>query len=176
LIRQLGMLAHTVQVRFNRLDALLGMRPGPSSPDLLETLVDYFIMENVPISHIDAHFFRAAPYGLDPTVANHMLNPHQLNAAIPRRALALHESVTTTDSSSHSVSLMADGVRKAGCLWPGICLATVENLYFWRLVNDTHQKNTTIRDMLAETIRDLKIRGFTVCLIITDNASNELWP
>jgi hypothetical protein len=68
---------------------------------------------------------------------------------------------------------MADGLRRAGRIWPGICLATVENLYFWRLVDETDQKSTTIADTLAEVVRDLQNRGFTVCSIVTDNASNE---
>jgi hypothetical protein len=81
--------------------------------------------------------------------------------------------VAVAVSSSHFVSLMADGVRKAGRRWLGICLATVETLSFWRLVDETDQKSASIADALAETIRDLQNRGFTVCFIVTDNASNE---
>jgi hypothetical protein len=68
---------------------------------------------------------------------------------------------------------MADGVRKAGRIWLGICLETVENLYLWRLVDEIDLKRATIADGLAETVRDLQNRGFTVCSIVTDHASNE---
>jgi hypothetical protein len=55
----------------------------------------------------------------------------------------------------------------------GIFLATVENSYFWCLVDEVDQKSATIAYSLAETIRDLQDRGFTVCSIVTSNASNE---
>jgi hypothetical protein len=99
------------------------MRFGWSSSDLLDALVDSFVMENLPISHFDWQFFRAGLCRLDPMVTNHMPNVHQLRATILRRALALRQSVTVAASSSLFVSLMADGVRKAGRLWLGICLA-----------------------------------------------------
>jgi hypothetical protein len=35
-------------------------------------------MENVPISHVDRQFFHAVLCGLDPIVASHMPNAHQL--------------------------------------------------------------------------------------------------
>jgi hypothetical protein len=68
---------------------------------------------------------------------------------------------------------MADEVQKAGRIWLGVCLATVENLYFWSLVDETDEKSATIADALAETVRDRQNRGFTVCSIVTDHASNE---
>jgi hypothetical protein len=143
------------------------MRPGPSPSDLLETLVDYFVMENLPISHVDGSFFRAGLCRMDPTVAIHRPNAHQLRAAILRRVLTLRQSVTVVTSSSPFMRLMVDGIRKAGRLWRGICLATVENLCFWRLVDDTDQKSATIADVLAGTVRDLQDGGFTVCSIFT---------
>jgi predicted acylesterase/phospholipase RssA len=48
------------------------MRPVPSPSDLLETLVDYLIIENVPISHVDGQFFRIVLCRLDPTVGSHL--------------------------------------------------------------------------------------------------------
>jgi hypothetical protein len=173
LIRQLGLFVSTAHARFDRLEALFGTRPGPSPSDLFETLVDHFVMENVPISHVDAWFLRVLLCRLDPTVASHMPNAHQFREARLRRALALRQSVTVAALFSPFVSLIADGVRKAGHLRLGTCLATVETLYFWRLVDETDQKSATIEDALAETIRDVQNRGFTVCSIVTDNASNE---
>jgi hypothetical protein len=78
LIRQLGMFVDTVQARFHRLEALLAMHPGPSPSDPLESRVDYFIVENVPISHVDGQFFCAVLCWLDPTFASYMPNAHQL--------------------------------------------------------------------------------------------------
>jgi hypothetical protein len=70
-----------MQARFDRLEALLKMRSSPSPSDLLETLVDYFVMENVPISRVDGQFFmpclRAGPDGRQPYA-----NARQLRAAI----------------------------------------------------------------------------------------------
>jgi hypothetical protein len=90
-----------------------------------------------------------------------------------QQALALRQSVAVADSSNPFVSLMAHGVRKAGRIWLSICLAIVENLYFWRLVDETNQKSATIADALVEIVRDRQNRGRTVCSLITDNASNE---
>jgi hypothetical protein len=173
LIHQLGLFVRTIQGGFDPLQGLLGMRPGPSPSDLLESLVDYFVMENVPISLVDGQFFRSVLCQLDPPVANHMPNTHQLRPSRLRRGLVLRQSVTVAASSSLFMTLMADGVRNAGCIWPHISLATVENLCFWRLFNETGQKSATIADALAETIRDLQNRGFRICSIITDNASND---
>jgi hypothetical protein len=39
---------------------------------------------------------------------------------------------------------MADGPRKTGLMGLGICLATVANLSFWRLVDETGQKSAAI--------------------------------
>jgi hypothetical protein len=82
LIRQLDLCVSTVQARFDRLEALLGMHPGPSPSDLLETLVDYFIMENVPIPTVDGEDFPAVLCRREPTIASHILNGHQFRAAI----------------------------------------------------------------------------------------------
>jgi hypothetical protein len=127
LVHQLGLFVSTIQARLDRLEALLGMRSGLFPSDLLETLVDYFVMENVPISHVDEQFFWAVPYRLDPTVASHMPNEHQMRADILRRAMALRHSVTVGASSNPFMILMTDGVRKAGRIWRGICLAIVTN-------------------------------------------------
>jgi hypothetical protein len=78
LIRRLGFFVSAVHVRFDRFEALLGMRPGPPPSDLLESPVDYFIMENMPISYVNEQFFRAVRCRLDPTVAGHMPNAHQV--------------------------------------------------------------------------------------------------
>jgi hypothetical protein len=94
LIRQLCLFVSPVQARYDRFEALLGMRPGPSPSNLLDTLVNYFVMENVPISRVDRQFFSAALCRLDPTGASHMSNAHQLRAAILRHALAFRQSVT----------------------------------------------------------------------------------
>jgi hypothetical protein len=61
----------------------------------------------------------------------------------------------------------------AGLIWLRICLATFENLYFCRLIDETDKKSATIAIALAETVRDLQNRGFTVCSIVTDNISNQ---
>jgi hypothetical protein len=64
-------------------------------------------------------------------------------------------------------------VRKGARAWRGICLATVEHLFFWRLVDEIDQKSATIAGALAETIRYLQNSGFRVCSIVANNASNE---
>jgi hypothetical protein len=45
-----------------------------------------------------------------------------------------------------------------------------------RLVDETDQKSATFADALAETIRDLQNGEFTVCSIVTDNASKNARP
>jgi hypothetical protein len=122
---------------------------------------------------LDGQFFRVVLSRLETMVAIPMPNAHQLKATILRRALALRESVTVKALSSAFVSLIVDGMRTAGRISLGICLATVEDLCFSRLVDETDHKSATIADALAETVRDLQNCGFTVCSIVTDNALNE---
>jgi hypothetical protein len=68
---------------------------------------------------------------------------------------------------------MADGVRKVGLIWLDICLATVENLCLRCLMDEIDQKSATSADALAEMVRDLQKGGFTIYLIVTNNASKN---
>jgi hypothetical protein len=68
---------------------------------------------------------------------------------------------------------MVDWVRRAGRIWQGVFLAIADNLYIWRLIDEVDQKAATIALALSVTVRDLAKWGFTVCLIVTDNASKE---
>jgi hypothetical protein len=58
-------------------------------------------------------------------------------------------------------------------MWLGIWPATVDNLSFWRLVDETGQKSVTMAAALGESVRDLQNCGFTLCSIVTGHASNE---
>jgi hypothetical protein len=45
-------------------------------------------------------------------------------------------------------------------------------LHFLRLVHEVDQKATMMANTLADTVRDLRMRRFIVCSIVTDNSSN----
>jgi hypothetical protein len=36
---------------------------------------------------------------------------------------------------------MADEVGKPGLVWPGVCLVTAKNFYFWRIIDEVDQKS-----------------------------------
>jgi hypothetical protein len=57
---------------------------------------------------------------------------------------------------------MADGVRKVGRIWLGICLVATNYLFLWRLVHEMDHKASTIAATLANTINDLTRRGIAV--------------
>jgi hypothetical protein len=84
LIRELGWFVRTVQVQYGRLEALLAVRLGASPSDLFQTLVDYFIMDNVPILHLYGQFFPALLCRLHQTVASRTPDSHQFNGGILR--------------------------------------------------------------------------------------------
>jgi hypothetical protein len=155
-------LTQTVNDRFDNLEQLLALRSGISPDELLESLVDFFVADNIPISILDTPPYRALLCRLVPAIAWFLPRSHNLRAAILRRALDLHNSVTAQTSGCRFVSLMADGVRKAGRIWLGICLVTTNHLFFWRLVHEMDQRASTIAATLADTINDLTKRGFAV--------------
>jgi hypothetical protein len=159
--------------RFDQLETSIERRPRLYPGAVLMSLVEHFVHGNFPISQVDAAFHRTFVSYINPGIASDLTNSHQPRSAIIQRAVALRNSVGAATSGSRFVSLMADGVRKAGRAWLGMRLVTAGQLHFWRLVHEVDQKVSTIANTLADTVLSVRMRRSIVCSIVTDNASNE---
>jgi hypothetical protein len=71
------------------------------------------------------------------------------------------------------VTLMVDGVRRVGRCWVGVSIATTKAFPFWRLESLENQTADAIGSAIARVVGTLQNRGFIVCAVVTDNASNE---
>jgi hypothetical protein len=98
--------------RLDQLETLIERRPRLC-------LIEYFVHGILPMSQVDVPFFRSFVSYVNPSIANDPPNLHQLRNTIIQRAVALRNCITPATSGSRFVSLIADGVRNAGCAWLG---------------------------------------------------------
>jgi hypothetical protein len=159
-------LGNMIVNRFDQLETLIERCPRLCQGTMLKSLVEYFVHGNLPISQVDAPFFRTFVSCLNPGIANNLPNSHELRSTVIERAVALRNSIGVATSGSRFVSLMVDGMRKAGRAWLGICLDTASQMRFGRLVHDVDQNASTI----ANTVLDVRMPGLIVRSIVTDNA------
>jgi hypothetical protein len=103
--------------RFDQLETLIDRRPRLCQGIMLKSLVEYFVHGNLPISEVDAPFFRNFVSCINPGVASDLPNMDQLTSAIVQRAVALRKSISAATSGSRFMGLRSDGVRKAGRAW-----------------------------------------------------------
>jgi hypothetical protein len=101
------------------------------------------------------------------------ISPGCVRTAIIRRAEEIRAKITPQTEYGHYVSLMADGARDAWRIWFGLCLSTAQYLPFWRVMSEPDQRAITIATRLADIVRELRVKGFIVMTIVTDNAANE---
>jgi hypothetical protein len=160
--------------RFDQPETLIERRPKLRPGTMLKPLVEYFVQSNLPISQVDASLFRNCVSCINPGIASDLANSHQPRSAIILQAVAFRNSTSAATWGSWFASVMADGVRKAGRVWLGICFATASQLHFWRLVHGVDQRASTRANTLADTVLDVRVRRLMVCSIMTDNASNKL--
>jgi hypothetical protein len=144
-------LANMMVNRFDQLETLIERCPRLCQGTILKSLVEYFVHGNLPISQVDAPFFRNFVSCINPGIASDLPNSHQLGSAIIQQAVALRNSISAATSGRRFVNLMADGVRKAGCRSLGICFATASQLHFWRLAHEVDQKASTMANAVADT-------------------------
>jgi hypothetical protein len=126
-----GLLAldEVISLWFDRWDRSLRRHPELSQADLLEVFVNHFVSGSLPISHVDAPFFRGFARQLNLIIAGDLPNSHELKSAILRQATVHCSSVTDTASHSRFVTLMAHGVWKGECAWSSVCLTTADKPY-----------------------------------------------
>jgi hypothetical protein len=159
-------------------------RPLPASPPIaavapaavnhgpgIDSFVDLFARKNFPISlvgdHVLCHFLHDLnPFIQIPTVS-------QLRVAIIDRANRIRSAFTPESQSSRYVNLLADGIRKIGHIWLGVCLYIEQKFHFWRILEMPNQTANSIAERLAEVVRELNAKGFIVTSVVTDNASSE---
>jgi hypothetical protein len=71
-------------------------------------------------------------------------------------------------------NLMAGTATSGRRTWLGICMSTPRVFSFWRCLSIYDQTAAKLVDTLKGICIDLKEKGFVVCSIVTDNASNEI--
>jgi hypothetical protein len=174
---QFAMLTSRVNILEQQVKAIVA-RPDPaegrdrSRGYLADRLALFIGQSTVPISIIESQAFRS------------LISDLSSDSSLPCRATVrsrliqlantFRSSLTPETEQSRFVSLMVDGVRAGGQNWLGLCLATAKCFYFWRVIAIENQQAVTIAGKLSQVILQLRDSGFTVCAIVTDNASNEV--
>jgi hypothetical protein len=151
-------LRNVIANRFDQLEILIKRHLGLCRGTMFTLLVKYFIHGNLPISQIEAPFFRNFLSCVNPGITSDLPTSHQLRSTIIQRAVALRNCICAATSGNRSMSLMADAVPKAGRAWLGICLTTANQLPFRRLVHEVDEKTSTIANTMADTVHDLRMR------------------
>jgi hypothetical protein len=85
----------------------------------------------------------------------------------------MRDAITPETEGGKDLSLLADCVSGGNRLWFGLCLATDRRFLVWRTVQIADEKAATLAAALAREIEPLRSRGFVVCGVVTDNASNQ---
>jgi hypothetical protein len=174
---ELALLKRRVDILEQQLREMAG-RSAPaesrerSRDELTERLALFVGQSTVPLSIVDSPAFRS----LISDLSSGSVLP--CRATVRSRLIQLardcRSSLTPQTEQSRFVSLMVDGVRAAGQNWLRVCLSTARGFYFWRIIAIENQQAVTIASILTEVISNLRDSGFTVCAVVTDNASNEI--
>jgi hypothetical protein len=146
--------------------------PSPSPAEVTTQSAILFISANLPVSLADRPAFREFTHKVAPTLE--FPRSTELRKEILDQAAGFRNAFNVEVAGGPYLSLMIDGSSMAGRKWLGVCIATAQAFYFWRVLRLPDNKGKTIAASLAEVVAELRAKDFIIAAIVTDNASNEI--
>jgi hypothetical protein len=143
------------------------------SPEYMKTRTALLISKgDLPLSLARNPAFHNFVHGIKPDAP--VTSVAQAREEILQLAQAFVDHVTPITEQFDFVHLMCDTATVLGRHFLGVCLVTLSSFFPWAVVEIPNQTADTVAGEMANISMDLQERGFTPCVVVTDNASSEI--
>jgi hypothetical protein len=127
---------------------------------------------NLPLRVVLDPSFRAFMRGS--TLPYQHPSPSEFRDAILKIAEQFRVEYTPVTEQGRFCNLMVDRATSGAKTWLGACVLTPRPFSFWRCASNADQTAATLIERFLQICRNLMRKGFVVCSIVTDNATNEI--